>query len=238
MRTYGLHPDSIRELFNSVAPRYDFLNRLLSLRRDVYWRRRVVRELKGVEGRILDVATGTGDVAIEIIRQGDGRRSVAGLDFSVPMLQKAYGKLLKKGLLSTIRLSLGDALHLPFHDNTFNASIIAFGLRNIPDKEGALLEMTRVTKEGGRIIILEFTLPERGPMRKVYPIYFMKILPRIGGLISGDRGAYAYLPESVFHFQSAEHYKHLMKKAGLKNVSAYGLTFGITSIIMGSKKDQ
>ena len=238
MRTYCLRPDSIRELFNSVAPRYDFLNHLLSLRRDVTWRKRAVQELNDIEGWILDIATGTGDTGIEIIHQGAGRRRVLGLDFSEPMLRKAAQKLLEKKLLSTIALSLGDALYLPFQDNTFNASMIAFGLRNILKKEQALSEMVRVTTKGGRVIILEFTFPEKGPMRKLYPFYFMRILPWVGGLISGDKGAYAYLPESVFHFQSPENYKDLMRRVGLDRVNAYGLTFGIASIIVGTKKDQ
>jgi len=237
MKAYFLHPDSIRELFNSVAPRYDLLNHLLSLRRDVYWRTRAVRELNGIEGWILDIATGTGDGAIEIIRQGKGKRRVLGLDFSEPMLRKACEKLLKKRLLSTIDMNLGDALSLPFQDNTFNASVIAFGLRNILKKEQALSEMVRVTKKGGKVIILEFTFPEKGPMRRLYPSYFMKILPWVGGLISGDKGAYAYLPQSVFHFQSPEKYRELMKGAGLDNITSTGLTFGIASIITGIKKD-
>jgi demethylmenaquinone methyltransferase/2-methoxy-6-polyprenyl-1,4-benzoquinol methylase len=237
MKAYFLHPDSIRELFNSVAPRYDLLNHLLILRRDVYWRTRAARELNGVDGWILDIATGTGDVAIEIIRQGKGKRRVLGLDFSEPMLRKAYEKLLKKRLLSAINVNLADALFLPFQDNTFNASVIAFGLRNILKKEQALAEMARVTKKGGKVIILEFTFPERGPMRRLYPSYFMKILPWVGGLISGDKGAYAYLPQSVFHFQSSEKYRELMKGAGLHNVTSSGLTFGIASIITGIKKD-
>jgi demethylmenaquinone methyltransferase/2-methoxy-6-polyprenyl-1,4-benzoquinol methylase len=237
MKTYFLHPDSVRELFNSVAPRYDLLNRLLSLRRDVYWRKRAVREIKESEGTILDVATGTGDVAIEIIRQGKGRR-VVGLDFSEPMLRKAYEKLLRKRLLSTIDVGLGDALSLPFQDNTFHASVIAFGLRNILKKEQALSEIVRVTKKGGKVVILEFTFPERGLMKKLYPSYFMNILPWVGGLISGDRGAYAYLPRSVFHFQSPEKYRDLASGAGLENVTSSGLTFGIASIIAGTKKGQ
>ena len=203
----------------------------------MYWRTRAVRELNGVDGWILDIATGTGDVAIEIIRQGKGKRRVLGLDFSEPMLRKACEKLLKKRLLSAIDVSLGDALFLPFQDNTFNASVIAFGLRNILKKEEALAEMTRVTKKGGKVIVLEFTFPERGPMRRLYPSYFMKILPWVGGLISGDKGAYAYLPQSVFHFQSPEKYRELMKGVGLDNVTSTGLTFGIASIITGIKKD-
>ena len=236
MKTYFLHPDSVRELFNSVAPRYDLLCRLLSLRRDVYWRKRAVWEIKDSEGPILDVATGTGDIAIEIIRQGRGNRRVIGLDFSEPMLREAREKLLKRSLLSDIDLGLGDALTLPFRDDTFHASFIAFGLRNILKKESALSEMVRVTKKGGKVVIMEFTFPEKGLVNKLYASYFMNILPRVGGLISGDRGAYAYLPLSVSHFQSPEIYRDLVRGAGLENITSTGLTFGIASIITGTKK--
>ena len=238
MKTYFLHPESIRNLFNNIAPTYDFLNHLLSLGRDFYWRRRAVQELKGLEGRILDMATGTGDVAIEITRQNNQRRKVFGLDFSEPMIKRAQRKVLEKGLSQTITLSLGDALSLPFRGNTFDASMIAFGLRNIVNKEQALSEMVRVIKKDGKVIILEFTFPEKGLMRRLYPIYFQRILPRVGGLLSGDRGAYAYLPESVFHFASAENYEQIMKNAGLVDVGSQSLTGGVASVISGIKKCQ
>jgi len=238
MKTYFLHPESIRNLFNNIAPTYDFLNHLLSLGRDFYWRRRAVKELKGLEGRILDMATGTGDVAIEITRQNNQRRKVFGLDFSEPMIKRAQRKVLEKGLSQTITLSLGDALSLPFRGNTFDASMIAFGLRNIVNKEQALSEMVRVVKKDGKVIVLEFTFPKKGWMRRLYPIYFQRILPRVGGLLSGDRGAYAYLPESVFHFASAENYEQIMKNAGLVDVGSQSLTGGVASVISGIKKCQ
>ncbi|MCJ7749032.1 MAG: ubiquinone/menaquinone biosynthesis methyltransferase, partial [Desulfobacterales bacterium] len=194
MGTYFLHPDSIRKLFDTIAPTYDFLNHLLSLRRDFYWRKVAVRELKGYEGWILDIATGTGDVAIEIVHQNGYKKKVFGLDFSEPMIRKARRKLLRKGFSQRIALSLGDALSLPFRENTFTASMMAFGLRNMVKKEQALAEMVRVIKKDGKVIILEFTFPKKRLLRRFYPIYFEKILPWIGGLISGDREAYAYLP--------------------------------------------
>jgi demethylmenaquinone methyltransferase/2-methoxy-6-polyprenyl-1,4-benzoquinol methylase len=238
MKTYFLHPESIQKLFGTIAPHYDFLNHLLSLRRDIYWRKMAVHELKGFEGWILDIATGTGDVAIEIVRQNGSKRKVFGLDFSEPMIKGAHRKLLKKGLAQTIGLSLGDALSLPFRENTFSASMIAFGLRNILKKEQALFEMVRVTKEGGKVIILEFTLPQKGLMRRLYPIYFKRILPWVGGFISGDRGVYAYLPESVLHFRYAEDYEEMMKRSGLENIISCRLTYGIASLIIGMKKRQ
>ncbi|MGO8989618.1 MAG: bifunctional demethylmenaquinone methyltransferase/2-methoxy-6-polyprenyl-1,4-benzoquinol methylase UbiE [bacterium] len=236
MKTYFLHPESIRSLFNNIAPTYDLLNHLLSLGRDFYWRKKAVQELKGLEGWILDIATGTGDVAVEMIGRSDHQRKVSGLDFSEPMIRKAKQKVFQKGLSQTITLSLGDALSLPFRDNTFSASLIAFGLRNITQKERALSEMVRVIKTGGKVVVLEFTFPRKGLMRRIYPIYFQRVLPRVGGLISGDRGAYAYLPESVFHFASVENYEGLMRKAGLEKVSSQSLTGGVASVISGEKK--
>ncbi len=236
MKTYFLHPDSIRKLFDNIAPTYDLLNHLLSLRRDHYWRKMAVQELRGLEGWILDIATGTGDVAIEIIHQNDHHRKVFGLDFSQPMIKRAQQKVLEKGMSKTIALSLGDALSLPFRDRTFSASMIAFGLRNIMKKEQALSEMVRVIKKDGKVIILEFTFPKRGWMRRLYPIYFQRVLPWVGGFISGDRGAYAYLPESVLHFASAENYEEMMRRVGLGNVNSQPLTGGVASVISGIKK--
>ena len=235
MSTYFLHPESIRNLFNNIASTYDFLNHFLSFGRDYYWRKKAVQGLEGLEGWILDIATGTGDVAIEIIHQNDHHRKVFGLDFSHPMIKKAQRKVLNKGLSQTITLSLGDALSLPFRDNTFRAAMIAFGLRNIVKKEQALSEMVRVIQKGGKMIILEFTFPQKGLMRRLYPIYFQRILPWVGGFISGDQGAYAYLPESVLHFASVENYEEIMKRAGLENVGSQSLTGGVASVISGIK---
>jgi demethylmenaquinone methyltransferase/2-methoxy-6-polyprenyl-1,4-benzoquinol methylase len=238
MNTYFLHPHSIRKLFDTIAPTYDMLNHLLSLRRDFYWRKMAVRELKGFEGWILDIATGTGDVAIEIFHQNGHQTKVFGLDFSESMIKKAHQKILNKGLLKTIALSLGDAISLPFRENTFSASIIAFGLRNILNKEQALSEMVRVIKKGGKLTILEFTFPQNWMMRTLYPLYFKRVLPWVGGLISGDRGAYAYLPESVFRFPNGEDYAEMLMRSGLENITSRRLTFGIASIISGTKRHQ
>ncbi len=174
-------------------------------------------------------------MAIEIVSHNGHKRKVFGLDFSEPMIRRAYQKLLMKGVSERIALSLGDALTLPFQENTFTASMMAFGLRNIVKKEQALAEMVRVVKEGGKVVILEFTFPKKKMLRALYPIYFKKMLPWIGGLISGDRGAYAYLPESVYHFRFAENYEEMMKKVGLENVTSHPLTGGIASIISGTK---
>ncbi len=238
MKTYTLHPGSIRNLFDHIAPTYDFLNHLLSFRRDLYWRRMAVREFKGHRGWMLDVATGTGDVAIEMLCQDGHDRKIFGIDFSEPMIKRAQRKLLKKNLFRNVSLGLGDALSLPFRENTFSGSMIAFGLRNIVEKKQALTEMVRVVKPGGKVVVLEFTFPQKGLMRWLYPIYFRGILPRLGGLISGDRSAYRYLPESVANFRYAEDYEEWMRKSGLTNVLTRSLTGGVASIISGIKKDE
>jgi len=238
MNTYRLHPESIRRLFNNIAPTYDLANHLLSLGTDFYWRRKAVQEVEGLNGWILDIATGTGDVAIKMIRQNGHYRKVFGIDFSEPMIKKAQQKVQREGLSQTIVLSLGDALFLPFRNNTFSASTIAFGLRNILNKEQAVLEMVRVIKSRGKVIILEFTFPKKGLMKTLYPFYFQRVLPRIGGFISGDPGAYAYLPESVFHFASAESYMEIMRKVGLENVRSQALTGGVASLISGTKMSE
>jgi len=153
------------------------------------------------------------------------------------MIRRAREKLSKKGLLRRVGLGLGDALSLPFRENTFSGSMIAFGLRNIVEKQQSLSEMVRVVRPGGKVVILEFTFPQKGLMRRLYPVYFKRILPRIGGFISGDRSAYAYLPESVLHFRYAEEYEGLMRKSGLANVLSRPLTGGVASIISGMKKE-
>jgi demethylmenaquinone methyltransferase / 2-methoxy-6-polyprenyl-1,4-benzoquinol methylase len=236
MGTYILHPGSIRQLFDSVAPHYDFLNHILSLRRDIFWRKTAVRELQGTEGWILDIATGTGDIAIEIVRHEAGKRKVVGLDFSSAMIRVAQEKVLKGGGGRAIHLGLGDGISLPFRKDTFGAAIIAFGLRNIPDKAQALAEMIRVTRKGGKVVVLEFTFPREGLMKRVYPYYFMRVLPWVGGLISGDQGAYTYLPQSVSHFPSSEQYEDLMRRSGLEQVTSRTLTFGIASLLVGWKR--
>jgi demethylmenaquinone methyltransferase/2-methoxy-6-polyprenyl-1,4-benzoquinol methylase len=195
-----------------------------------------VRELKGVGGWILDIATGTGDVAIEIIRQNGYQKKVFGLDFSEPMIKRARQKIMRKGLFQSIALSRGDAIELPFRENTFGASIIAFGLRNIPNKDHALFEMIRVIKKGGKVIVLEFTFPRDNLIGRLYPFYFKKLLPWVGGVISGDRGAYAYLPESVTQFPHAEDYEEMLKRSGLEEIRSRRLTFGIASVISGIKR--
>lgn len=235
MSKYTLHPDSVKKLFETIAPYYDKLNHFLSLGIDIYWRKMAVKELKSIQGKILDIATGTADVAIEILKQNRFNKKIIGIDFSHSMLRKAKFKILKKGLEGSIFLILADALSLPFDDNIFDASIIAFGVRNIIDKEKSFSEMVRVVKKGGKVIVLELSLPEKGILRKIYPFYFKKILPFLGGGISGDKDAYEYLPESVYQFKGVNYYEALMRNSGLSDIIVRKLTSGIAFIITGVK---
>jgi demethylmenaquinone methyltransferase/2-methoxy-6-polyprenyl-1,4-benzoquinol methylase len=221
---------AVREMFDSIAPRYDFLNRLLSAGRDIHWRRFAVEKLiTHKEGTYLDVATGTGDVALEITRQAPSSR-VVGLDFASRMLELARAKITGR----PIELIRGDALAMPFPDNTFQGSIVAYGVRNFPDRLQGLKEMVRVVKPGGRVVVLEFSTPP-GLVGEAYHLYFHYLLPRIGGLISGNPGAYSYLHESVEAFPAPQVFCDMMVQAGLARVRALPLTFGITMCYVGEK---
>ena len=221
---------AIREMFESIAPRYDLLNRLLSAGRDIYWRRFAVgRVLTHRKGLYLDVATGTADVALEMVKQAPSCR-VVGLDFAQKMLELARSKMAGQ----PIELVRGDALAMPFPDNTFHGSIVAYGVRNFPDRFQGLKEMVRVVKPGGRVVVLEFSTPS-GFLGDAYHLYFHHILPRIGGLLSGNPRAYSYLHESVEAFPPPQVFCDMMAEAGLARIRALPLTFGITICYLGEK---
>lgn len=217
-------------MFDSIAPRYDLLNRLLSARRDLYWRRFAVAELLlRPGGRYLDVATGTGDVALEILRQNPTAK-VVGIDFASSMLDLAKRKV--RG--ESINLITGDAQALPFPDATFDGSIIAYGIRNVADQPKALGEMVRVVRPNGRVVVLEFSMPS-GLLGKVYGFYFKRVLPWIGGVVSRNREAYHYLHNSVEAFPSCHTFCDMMVRAGLVSVRYYPLTFGTTICYVAEK---
>jgi len=225
----------IERMFSSIAPHYDFLNRLLSLGMDRYWRSFAVRRLPPVEeGIFLDVATGTGDVAIEIARRYPKGVRVIGIDISERMIELGKEKVKRAGYLDRIELRQGDVNLLPFEDGKFDAVLIAFGIRNVRDYEHAIREMVRVVKEGGRVIILEFTSLQH-PFIRPYRCYVTRLLPVIGEVISGRRGAYRYLPDSMKDFPDTDALKVIMQKAGLRDVRYYTLTFGITAVHVGTK---
>ncbi len=222
----------VREMFNDIAPRYDFLNRVLSLGIDRYWRSRLVAALQLPENAlVLDIATGTGDVAVEIIRRTSAR--VIGLDVAYNMLKLAQKKtaVYPKTRFQPI---LGDAQLLPLDDECADAITIAFGFRNIGHYQQALSEFHRVLKPGGQLAILEFSIPGSRLFNRIYQIYFKAVLPRIAGVFSRS-DAYRYLPESVSYFPSREKLKSQFSKAGFSNFQYSDLSLGIASIFQAVK---
>src|SRR5574341_570534 len=226
---------AVERMFSAIAPRYDFLNRLLSAGRDRVWRREAVRAAAlPVRGRLLDVCTGTADVALEAARQFADPQ-IFGVDFSRPMIALGQVKVERAHLGDRIHLQVAPAEALPFPDASFDAVTVAFGLRNIPDRARGLREMARVLKPGGRAVVLEFTTPRGRLFRGLYLWYFRQVLPRVGRWISGHPSAYAYLPASVTDFPSPEDLTSLMRKAGFSEVSHRLLTRGIAAIHIGVK---
>lgn len=230
-------PAKIQNMFSTIAPRYDLLNRILSLGIDGYWRRFAVRQLpKNKNARFLDVATGTCDVALEIIKRFPPDAKVVGVDFSEGMLGLGKEKVRKAGLEDRIEVRFADVTSLPFEDQTFDASIIAFGIRNVQDYKKGISEMGRVVKSGGKVVILEFTSIQSRFFKPLYVFYITRVLPFIGELISGKKGAYKYLPASMLNFPSPEVFKQAMEETGLKDVKYHKLSFGIAAVHVGTVK--
>ncbi len=235
MSTMNQELDFVKEMFDKIAPKYDFLNRLLSMRQDVRWRKEMVRAAGlEAEARVLDAACGTCDVGLEISRSLKGKARITGLDFSFGML--ALGKKKLKGKNGqAITLVNGDALNLPVSDGHFDAGFMAFGIRNIMDRTRAMREFHRCLKNRGRIVILELTTPEKGIMRSMYLVYFKKILPLIGSFFSKHGNAYTYLPASVLRFPCPETFAGLMRQAGFTDIRYKQMTFGIVTLFVGVK---
>lgn len=227
--------DFVQEMFDKIAPKYDFLNRLLSLRQDTVWRANMVKAGRLRQGgAILDVACGTCDVALEASRHLKGRTSIAGLDFSAGMLTRGQKKLVRAGN-RTVRLINADALHLPLRADFFDTVFIAFGIRNIMDRAGAIDQFHKTLKSGGRLVVLELTTPEKGILRQIYLAYFQKLLPVIGALFSKHDNAYAYLPASVLKFPAPADFAKLMSRKGFRDVRFKPMTFGIVTLFAGTK---
>jgi demethylmenaquinone methyltransferase/2-methoxy-6-polyprenyl-1,4-benzoquinol methylase len=225
----------VRNIFSSITPTYDFLNRLLSLRRDVAWRSETVRRMRFFKtNHFLDVATGTADLAIEAALR-HSEIHVTGVDFVQEMITLGEKKVEGKGLRERISLLEADALSLPFENASFDVAAIAFGIRNIPDKSHALKEMARVVVSGGQVMVLELTTPRRGPMRFLYNIYLNRMLPFIGRVFSGDQEAYRYLASSIMDFPPPGEFMKIMKDSGLSNVQGIALTLGAAHLYVGSK---
>jgi len=221
-------------MFDRIAPRYDLLNRLLSFRQDVAWRKRLARLLPDKPAlRVLDLATGTGDVLLALYRQSGRVSCGVGIDMAGKMLSIGQRKIGDQRLNRRLSLVRGDAMRIAFQDASFDAVTIAFGIRNVSDVPAALEEMRRVLAPGGRALILEFSLPGNAVFRAAYLFYFRHICPRIGALISGDRYAYRYLNQTVETFPYGEAFCVLMRSARFRSVRAHPLTFGIATIYEG-----
>ena len=219
------HADGSGAMFDQIAPRYDLLNRLMSLGLDRRWRRLLVRSLAlGPAAGVLDVATGTGDVALAIAR-AHGDATVVGIDPSVEMLAVARGKVASAGLEGAVRLVEGDAQRLPFGDDFFSAACISFGIRNVPDRELGLREMARVTRPGGVVAVLELGEPRDSWLAPAASWHAHRVVPRMGALISGAE-AYDYLSRSVAAFPPAAEFAGMMEAAGLTGVTVRPLGFG------------
>ena len=224
-----------RKMFTSIAPRYDFLNRLLSVGQDKYWRQRAIDLLDPMGNeRILDVATGTGDMVIEVAKRNLSVQ-IFGIDFSQRMLDLGRIKIARNGYNQAVSLQIGSGECLPFADESFDGVICAFGIRNFADVQLGLREFFRVLKPGGRVVVLEFSIPQNQFLKTAYEWYFNLILPKIGNIISGHLNAYSYLPESVANFPSQKKFIKWIEKIGFKKVSFSELTFGIVSIHRGYK---
>ena len=224
-----------REMFTSIAPRYDFLNRLLSFGQDRYWRKRAIDFLSPIDDDlILDVATGTGGMILEIAKRNSSV-GIFGIDFSQRMLEFGRAKIYQSDYKNFVSLQIGSGEYLPFSDNIFDGVVCAFGIRNFADVQLGVGEIYRVLKPGGRIVVLEFSVPHNQILGMVYDFYFNLILPKVGNLISGHSNAYTYLPESVANFPNQKEFNILIESSGFKNVSLLELSFGIVSIHRGYK---
>jgi len=221
-------------MFDNIAPAYDFLNRLLSLNIDKCWRKQLRKLLdKSNSETVLDVATGTGDLAIECAR--NKKRKIIGIDIAEKMLAEGRKKIEKKKLQAYIELKYGDGENIDFETNTFDSVIVGFGVRNFENLEKGLSEMHRVTKPNGKVFILDFSMPRNRLLLWFYKFYFFCVLPTIGKLFSKNKYAYKYLPESVSRFPQYEEMNAVLSKTGYSNIFYKPLTFGIATIYSGQK---
>jgi demethylmenaquinone methyltransferase/2-methoxy-6-polyprenyl-1,4-benzoquinol methylase len=224
----------VADMFNNIAARYDFLNHFLSLGIDKGWRRKAIAEIGKISPKhILDVATGTGDLAIAAVALKPEK--ITGIDIAEQMLDAGRNKIAGLNLSDTISLLLADSESMPFSTDSFDAVTCAYGVRNFEQLEAGLKEMCRVLRPGGRVAILEFSQPVTFPVKQLYKFYFRFILPGLGKLVSKHSRAYTYLPESVMAFPQGKEFTDILLKCGFKEVTANPLTFGITTLYCGTK---
>ena len=223
----------VTQMFDNIAGSYDFLNHTLSLGMDNIWRKIAIKKLSNNPATILDIATGTGDFAISASKYTNA--TITGIDISQGMLDVGVEKINKKGLTNRIQLQLADSENLPFQDNSYDAITAGFGVRNFEDLNKGLSEMYRTLKSGGKVAILEPSEPTNFPLKQFYNLYFHHILPYIGGIISKDKNAYTYLPDSVSAFPSGKDFLTELDKVGFKESKHIPLTFGIVSLYIAIK---
>jgi len=228
--------EKIQQMFDDIAPSYDRLNHLMSLDVDKWWRRRALKEIvDGTPQQILDVACGTGDSTIAIAQAAGSGSRVTGVDISEGMMALVMRKAAHEGVHDRIRLQVADGENLPFAEGSFHRVFCAFGIRNFEHKEQGLKEFNRVLKPGGKAVILELSLPENRLLRRLYNLYFQHILPWVGGLVSGNKDAYRYLPASVQAFPSPDRFCTLMWEAGFTRVRHRSLSMGLCRMFVGEK---
>jgi demethylmenaquinone methyltransferase/2-methoxy-6-polyprenyl-1,4-benzoquinol methylase len=226
--------ERVEEMFDSIATRYDLLNKVLSAGIDKSWRKKAIDELIAIKpNAILDIATGTADLALECMRLKPAE--IIGIDISNKMLDIGRHKIMAKGYQGIIRLEQADSEQLPYDDARFDAITVAFGVRNFEHLEEGLKEMYRVLRPGGKVVILEFSQPDRFPVKQFYNFYSYKVMPKIGQMLSKERSAYEYLPASVSAFPHGKNFLSILTKTGFKDTKSNPLTFGIASIYTGIK---
>lgn len=229
--------DQVALMFNNIARKYDFLNHSLSLGIDKLWRKKAIKLLVSLQPkRILDIATGTGDFALACLKLNPEK--IVGIDISTEMLAVGREKIAKRNLKDKIELFEGDSENIQFEDNSFDAITVAFGVRNFENLEKGLTEMNRVVRPGGKVVILEFSKPQKFPIKQFYNLYFFNVLPFWGRMVSKDSSAYTYLPESVDAFPDGDKFLSIYKSCGFTETEQIKLSFGIASIYIGTKSKQ
>ena len=225
--------DQVKHMFNMIASKYDVLNHTLSLGMDYVWRKKAIKKILNNPKEILDIATGTADFAISAAKHTQA--NITGIDISNQMIYVGNKKIQQKKLNNRIKLSIEDSENLPFNDNSYDAITAGFGVRNFENLEKGLSEIHRVVKKNGYVVILEPSTPKAFPLKQIFSIYFQKILPFIGSLVSKDKSAYSYLPNSVKSFPDGDDFLKILNKQGFSKTNYYPLSFGIVSLYVAIK---